>query len=349
MNTQVQMNNLSHEDVQIRIEEYRTTIHALEAFVSMVTWDPSSKLQIPGSRFSIGRRMDTSSANRISPNCTVTPDTVVQRDVNLGYVVEAKISLPQNNNDNWRDVVYQMVKYDDDLTGWWTEKEMILVSCPVLLLHISRSADFRMYLESLIDGKQVYFVKPVSIVEFNRSLQVKEFLFLRLHWGEIEDPDVLQALKRGCQIPIENVLANPSYGEKKFCDFPPIPEHTMTILWQDIFTEMKQKVEYDQNAKAYPLNVNVENLTLELQKLYGVVGKEPRQITYPRVEWVRDALDCFVKLGLAKKVDEIGNYLILFKLIRQNIVEYFRGWRDVKNSEETEQQEKQLLLFEMDQ
>jgi hypothetical protein len=58
----------------------------------------------------------------------------------------AKKSLPQNNNDNWRDVVDQLLKYDDDLTGWWTDNEFISVSCPVLLLHISRSADFGMYL-----------------------------------------------------------------------------------------------------------------------------------------------------------------------------------------------------------
>ena len=286
MNIQAQAEILSLEDVKNRIEDYRTTIHALEAFTSMVTWDSSSKQQIPGSRYSIGRRMETSSANRISPNTAITPDTIIQRNPNLGYVVEAKKSLPQNNNDNWRDVIDQLLKYDDDLIGWWTENELISASCPVLLLHISRSADFCMYLDSLIKGQQVTFIKPVSIVEFDRSMQVKEFLFLRLIWGNIEDSTVLTGLRSGRQISIENVLANPSYGEKKFCDFQPIPEHTMTILWQDLFTEMKQKVTYDQKAKAYPINVNIENLTVELQKLYGAVGIEPRQITYPRAEWV---------------------------------------------------------------
>jgi hypothetical protein len=194
------------------------------------------------------------------------------------------------------------------------------------------------------------FLSPVSIVEFNRSNEVKEFLFLRLHWGSIKDTTVSKVLTSGCSIPIESVLANPSYGEKKFYDSPPIPEYMMTILWQDIFTEMKQRVEYDQKIKAHPLTVNVESLTLELQKLYGAVGNEPRQITYPRVEWVREALDCFVILKLARKAGDNGNYLVLFKLLRHNnLVEFFRTWREVVENEQAGQQEKQLPLFQIDQ
>jgi hypothetical protein len=346
MNMQARIDVLSLEDVNILMENYRTTIHALEAFISMVTWDSSSKQQIPGSLYSIGRRMETSSTNRISPEATVTPDSVIQRNSNIGYVVEAKRSLPQNKNDNWRDVVNQLLKYDDDLTGWWAEDEFINVSCPVLLLHISRSADFSMYIDSLMNANKLDFQRPVSIVEFNRSNEVKEFLFLRLHWGNIEDSTVSMLLTSGCSIPIEKVLANPSYGEKKFYDSQPIPEYMMTILWQDIFTEMKRRVEYDQKNKVYPLKVNIESVTLELQKLYGAEGNEPRQITYPRVEWVRDALDCFVKLKLARKTGDNGNYLILFKqLSHNNLIEFFRTWREVVEKEQAGQQEKQLPLF----
>ena len=348
MSTPAQNNDLSLEDVQKKIEDYRTTIQALEAFISLVTWDPGTKEQIPGSRYSIGRRMETSSKNRISPNTSVTPDSVIQRSSNLGYVVEAKKSLPHNKNDNWRDVVDQLLKYDDDLIGWWTDNELISLACPLLLLHISRSADFGMYLSSLITGSKLNFLRPVSIVEFNRSNEVKEFLFLRLHWGSIEDSTVSKVLSSGCSIPIESVLANPIYGEKKFYDSPPIPEHTMTILWQDIFTELKQRVEYDQKAKVYPLEVNAESLTLELQKLFGAVGNEPRQITYPRVEWIREALDCFVMLKLAKKLDDNGNYLILFKLLRHNLVELFRKWREAADDIEADKKEKQLPLFLVD-
>jgi len=348
MSTKVKINDLSLEEVQVKIENYRTTILALEAFISLITWDIINNKQIQGSRFSIGRRMDTSSTNKISQNCTVTPDAVIQREINLGYIVEIKKSLPKNQNDNWQEVIDQLVKYDDDLLGWWTDNEMISIPCPVLLLHISRSADFGMYLDSLINGKKLSFDKSVSIVEFDRSQQVKEFIFLRLQWGKIENSDVLKNLKSGREIPVEKVLANPIYGEKKFCDFEPCPEHTMYILWNDIFTGLKQKVEYDQKLRAYPLRVNAEVLTLELQKLFGAEGNEPRQITYPRTEWIRNALDCFVKIGSANKIDDNGNYLILFKLIKQNLLEIFRKWRDVIDSNEIDKQEIQPHLFETD-
>src|SRR5258708_31042461 len=107
--------------------------------------------------------MNTSHVNRVAPDTIVTPDAVIQLSNGLGYVVEAKKSLPLNS-DYWVNEVEQLQKYDDDLTGWWIEPAPMV--CIVLLLHYSRSVKFINYLRDQLDQGKVIFQKKVSVVEF---------------------------------------------------------------------------------------------------------------------------------------------------------------------------------------
>jgi len=57
----------------------------------------------------IGRRMATSTENRISPSNVVTPDCVVQFQESQGLVAEAKLGLPRNE-EIWDDDIKQLGK-----------------------------------------------------------------------------------------------------------------------------------------------------------------------------------------------------------------------------------------------
>ena len=344
MNTQATEHLPDVQEIREGISDYRITIKVLQSFASLITWDTKSDRQVPGSNFAIGRKMDTSIKNKIHPNNNVTPDLVVQSSPNLGYIVEAKSGLPKNQH-NWLDYVRQLQKYDDGLIGWWTNDENLPTSCIVLLLDITRSGIFKAYLNNLIQSGQVFFDRPISIVEFTRTPQVKEFWFLRKHWGDIKDNSLSTTLDTGVSIPIEDVVANPVYGKLKFYDAkPPFIEHTMEELWQNIFNERKQEVEYDESLRAWPLRVNVNELTKELQKLYGSKGKNKREVAFPLNEWIREALDSFVYLKLAQK-EEDGNYDILFRLIKEDLISYFAGWRSIALRDSKRVKSKQLELF----
>ncbi|MBE0410774.1 MAG: hypothetical protein IBX69_13705 [Anaerolineales bacterium] len=330
------------EDIKQNIENYRTTIHALQALVSIVTWDKSDNQILEGAQTSFGRRMDTSPNNRIMPDHYVTPDIVIQRTQNLGYVVEAKKSLPVNQ-DYWQKTVFQLLKYDDDLLGWWTNDELMETTCLILLLHQPRSFDFRKYLEDYLDKESIEFKNKCSIVEFNRSSEVKEFIFLRKYWGSICDESISSGLESGKDVPVEKVLV--SYGEKKFYDSEPIIEYIMVILWQDLFTDMKTGVEYNEAHKAWLLNINIDDLTVELQKLFGSESNEYREIKYPKTSWVRKAMDAFVKIKLAKKANNGKDYKVLFKYLHGDPIEKFSKHRE-QPDEDIGIKAEQLTFFE---
>lgn len=318
MNTK---DNITLKKVKENSEDYRTTILALQAIIGFLTWDKKNNRRIRGSKDSFGRKMDTSAKNQIAPNSTITPDAIIQKDISLGYIVEAKKSLP-NNQEHWQKIVNQIKKYDDNLKGWWTDSELIGRICLILLLEISRSHSFKKYIEKKIErGEITPFTYPFSIVEFSRSLELNAYLFIRKYWGKIEDKSTSERLENGEKIPILKLIG--SYGEKKFYDSPPEVEYIMVILWQDIFTAKKYEVEYDENKKAYAFDVNIGELTKELQMLFGSKGNEHREISYPQYSWVRQAIEEFEKINLAEKKSDDGDYTILVKKINGNIIDKF--------------------------
>jgi hypothetical protein len=80
----------------------------------------------------------------------------------------------------------------------------------------------------------------------------------------------------------------------------------MEILWQNIFTQEavdneSSLVIHDPKEKTWRIPVNVDDLTTKVQKLYGSVGSQDREVEYPQISWVREALEKFVSIGLAEK------------------------------------------------
>ncbi len=337
MSTVDQMDEDNITVIKAAIEDYQSTIHAIQCFISITTWKDGEV--IPDSHSSIGRKMDTSTANPIESNNTVTPDIVIQRTELLGYVAEVKKSLPQNQ-DYWRKIVEQLRKYDDDLVGWWTDDELIEEMCVVLLLHISRVADFRDFLIKKMSEETIEFKNPVCLVEFTRSPEMIEFIFLRNFWGEIKDHEVADVLRSGKQIPIEKVVS--TYGVKKYYDSVPETVHTMVILWQDVFNPMRSDVEFDESQRAWPLKVSISDLTTELQKLYGSPGGGAREVSFPKPPWIKTALDNFVKQGLAKPLEEDG-YVVFFKLLKTDLIERFAKHESKKADEKNTSE--QIALF----
>jgi hypothetical protein len=266
----------------------------------------------------------------------------VQRTTEFGYIVEAKKSLPMSKND-WDKYVRQLLKYDDDLTGWWTRDSLIRSHATVLLIEISRSVEFCDYLSQYLATNQVVFDRPFSVVEFGRADEFIPYYLLRTKLGDIEDDDIRETLRKGKKVVIEEVIR--AYGQIKFYDSEPEPEFTMAVIWNDLFTEMARSTEIDKNRKAYIFEVDVISITKELQKLYGSNGNAPRQVEFPRKTWVRKAFDAFSRLGY---VESIGHdrYRVFYKQIRGDILERFTKQRINPKTKKPRDNGKQLSLFE---
>jgi hypothetical protein len=306
------------KEIKEKIENYISTIHVSQAFISLVTWKDNRVTD--GTHYSFGRRMNTSDQNRISPNELVTPDIVIQCQPDLGYIVEVKKTLSKDNRE-WENVSKQIIKYDDLLTGWWeSSDETIDKQCVVLLIHQTRSIEFCDFFREYGKRDNITIAENISIVEFNRADESNQYYFLRLQFGHIYGDQLERKLHNGIDIPIMKVLS--SYGTQKFNDHePPVVEYMMAILWQDIFNSMRGK-DIDKRYKGFPIEVNVNQLVTELQKLYGSEGKNHRDVEFPQKKWVVDAMDAFVDRGFAWK-SEGDKFIVIFKLLRRDPIEVF--------------------------
>jgi len=340
------------KEIKENINDYITTVNALLCFIALTTWENE---QSGGNYYcSFGRTMTTSPYNSISANTDITPDEVLQLSGDIGFVIEAKISLPQNK-DLWEDLERQLRKYDDDLIGWWTENDKINKSNSILLIEISRSEEFREYHEKLIqDGKYSSDNRIVGI-EFSRADQFSNYIFFRTRWGHIDDSVLDKILRYGKKKDIQ--FAESKYGRIKFNDSEPEPEYLLTIMWQDIFTALHREVEYNKGLKCYPLNVDVEDITRELQRGYGsqalqkncnIEPNAEREVEFPQISWVRSALDILEKLKVAKKNTQ-NNYAIYFNRLRtEDMVKYFSKYRKRKKEPPSEDQAQISLFSERD-
>lgn len=301
------------DEVRRKIEEYETTIMGLRALCRIIS--DHYKVDDPTMAFraSYGRRMTTSAANCIHPNNTATPDAVIQIEDYWGMVVEAKRTMPQNNNDRWRDTVDQLRKYDDNLLGWWTQSGELIPANVALLIDVDRSIDFSRYIQSLIDcGEIPAFQNPTSIVEFFKKQEVKQFLRVRQVWGRVEPKILSQKLEGGKSISVEGLID----GQRFYDQEPEAVEYTMVLLWQTVFTERYIEARFDESAKVWLIEVDLDELTQSLQKLYGQKSNETRERTFPRKKWIQKALDAFVLLDFAFHPEEKNKYVIKFKRLR---------------------------------
>lgn len=334
---------LTLEQVKERIDEYKGTIHALQAFVSLTTWDKTERQKRSDTIFSFGRRMSTSPKNLVIPNSEITPDTVIQVSKQIGYVVEAKYSMPRDSQ-HWGDDANQILKYDDDLTGWWTDDGKIIAYNNIMLIHWSRSVQFIEFLENWIAKGNIKLSPTTAIVEFTKSDNAKEFYNLRLLWGQIANAELARTLRYGTMIPIEKVVG--TYGSKKFYDAEPkVVEFTMSIIWQDYLNERANRDLYNKKLGGIPVYIKLDELTTELQRLFGQHSTSPRDVEFPHKNWIQAAMDEFVNIKLARRLDENPDgydYLVIFRKINKELLEYF-----VENRRKAGKAEKakQLGLF----
>lgn len=315
------------EKIREENENYISTINAAVSFISIVTWNGHSIS--PECCYSIGRNMLTSDHNKVIVNGNITPDVVIEMDNQTGFIVEIKKSLP-NDEKHWEEIFNQLYKYDDDLIGWWKqEDESVEKINIVLLIHQSRIVKFIRFLENHLVENGYSFSNYFSIVGFNRSEEVKHYYFHQLRYGKTSSEELTSRLYDGIEVPIEKVFE--SFPNLLFFDNePPAVEYTMGILWQHLFNSLPRG-EYDHHLKGNPIEINIDDITLDLQRLFGhKKGDGARNVEFPQKTWIIKAMDCFVLIGLAKKKDK-ENYTVIFKQIREELVEYFCKHLSKKN------------------
>ncbi len=298
--------------VRERIDNYRQTIFAIWALVSVCTWDKDSGKIGEGRRFAIGRRM-----TRVSSGVDITPDVVVQLTREVGLVAEAKRTLPADDG-RWVAEIEQLRSYGEELSGWWNEGERIRVHDVGLLIHQFHGPRFLAFLKKQIEGGVVFRRNP-CVIEFNVTEQIGQRMFLCLREGQLAIADLTQSLVDGVPVPMEKVLA--TYGERAFYDAEQEVEYLMERIWMDFVVGGTEGRVRGSGERHLEVPISAAAVTAGLQAGYGAKGGG-RDGDYPKVSWVRGAMDRFVAIGLARKVSA-DQYVVLYRDIKGDLIERF--------------------------
>ena len=306
--------------VRERIDNYVQTVAAVWAVISVVTWDSKVRRVREGRRYAVGRRMTP-----VTGGPDLTPDLVAQLGAGAGFLAEAKRTLPADEK-RWGDALTQVARYDKPLRGWWTADETIEDHDVALLVHQSLGPRLIAYQRKLEGENRTSFRRNLCVIEFGLSEQVNQRMFVCLRQGNLRDAQCSERMEMGVMVPMERVVA--TYGPKSFYDSAPEPEYLMAFIWNDFVVPGRQGRTRDEKGKI-EVPLSVAAMADELQRAFGAQASAPREIEYPKQAWIRRAMDCFVSLKLARRVDD-DKYIVIYKEFRSDLIERFHRFRKLE-------------------
>jgi hypothetical protein len=204
--------------------------------------------------------------------------------------------------------------------GWFSSDGRVSQSDAVYLIHQSRAVDLCDYLKQLKEKGELK-LNHAAVVSFIRTEQVKTFITLRKEDGEIRDSQLNDRWRRTNQVPLEKIISK--FGQVKFYDAAPPLAYTLEIIWTQVLAARIEDTSYDAKEKCYPMLVTPSDIRAELAKYFRIPRNDERDPEIPKTDWVVNAFDMLVDLGLGEKVKDSEAYRIRYKNKRGDILESF--------------------------
>lgn len=308
-----------HQATREMCDTYTDGVFAVLALVNESRWDPEKKVLRDNIQYQFGRRMTTSPSNRVRPAVDVTPDCVVQIDTGRGFVAEAKLGLPKDETV-WDDDINQLLKYDDDLAGWWTANERIETSDIIGLVPLARAVRFADRLENGRAAGKWRFERHICVLGFFKMSGVRDFMTLKKEGGRLSDAQLDRRLRESVPIAFERLILE--YHDTKFVDHPPPMPYILQIMWDYLFALYAAEVPKEEGQDWVQLSIPLKKAVADLQSYYGFQSSGTRSPEIPRPSWVRKALDLLVQFKMADAVSE-DQYLIRYKRTRGDTLNRF--------------------------
>jgi hypothetical protein len=302
------------------IDNYNSTVDALVLFGHVLVWDDGKKAFRRGSSFSIGRRFKCSSTNGIHPDGEVTPDLAVVATSDYGILAEAKISF-QGTPDSRRDDLRQLMKYDDDLSGWPTTSRKIARNDLVLLPHYTREGDVKILLEKASEEGKFVIQRKFAAISFVRFQQAGgEYMAFHIFYGSLSDSHLQERFKP-LSVPFEKV--RPLYSYKIYDVEPPLPL-ILTILWDQVLSDLVGIEKYKLGLKAQiDVECTVDQIVDYFSKAFAPTQGDPLDPKLPKRIWIKRALDFLAECKLAKSSDPNADQFVIQYRRKSSTLEYF--------------------------
>ena len=274
------------------VDDYLQSLYGLQAFLHSALWDDTKRELRGNGRSSTQRRMTPTKGENPHDQ---KPDGVVQVSNEYGIVVEMKKHFIDDKTEHFD----QVMKYDQDLVGWWTSDETISSYDLVLMTHYfssTRALDaFKKWTE---DGNK--YAHPFAIVSFTYSDGAKSYLALQRVFGQLTDAIHDEAL-RGIK-PVNMQVLKRIIADWKFYDAPPPVVHTMELLLDYVCPTLPKESEFDKTKGKHKVFVKMTvDEAIKYLSHYCPKPTDSRDCQLPRREWIEEALEELVYCRLATK------------------------------------------------
>lgn len=319
------------QQLRDEIDRYKDSLYAIVGFMNLYRYDDDAKnmredvVLFQGRQLSAPESADNEAGNA-EPPVYLTPDLGVLLPDDTGVLGEVKASFPADRNLWIRDF-QQLMKYDQNLTGWPNSSGEVTTHDVVLLLHYSRSVAVRKFYDANKDV-EITFTRPFCIIEFNRITQSKEYFSLRIQAGTLSRTQVNLRLEEGVLIPM--IVYVSAYSACKLYDcLPPMP-YLLDLIWSNVVTlkasEDPKFPKLRRNQKI-EVELSVSEITEQLYRqysFYSLHGDQPeRQPKIPKQRWVKDACNRLVAAGNAIWIDDANDQLKFLFVRRDDVLDYF--------------------------
>lgn len=326
--------------IKDEIDDYEMTVGVVKVFGHEMIWSAKNKDIIPGAIFWCGRRMTTSATNKISPSNKITPDIVIRINGKIGTVAEVKQSLPKNQ-DHWRKPFNQLIKYDDELAGWFPENNDTLEHDIVLLIPDHLSVQIEDYVRQEAQNGLLNFKRNFAMVAYHRTTRSQEFISLRKFFGSISDAKKDEELRLVKLIPISIIFA--IYNFFFIDQRPPLP-YIMNAVWEQIanYIDIDKVIE---DSDSNNIQFSLQKMIHDLKQANFADGSDPRNPSLPRSKWIRQAIDKLVEEKFLIKRGKNSYHIPLKKYQRLKEPLDTFSKKLAKSMADKENQKKQLPLF----
>jgi hypothetical protein len=288
-------------------DNYDRTVQALKGLARELLWDDKQKCRVEDGRWFMGRRMHINAppapeGGKSKKKQVVTPDLVVQPDANFGYVVEAKASLPRDDDHRRRNLI-QIFKYGEALQGWETIDERIKTHDVVLLVDHFHGKSACKAIEELRSNGLRSKAK-LAVVRFGILERRENTLSLELECGELTSVDKVNKLLGPLAVPLGAIVCDPNFISVQLYDGEP-PEPTLMKFIHESFMNhlSREELEFLRSQGEVELDVDVVKLRQLLSETIGPGHNGKRVPEIPKLVWVKRAMKRFVELGWAKGED----------------------------------------------
>lgn len=277
------------------VDNYEQSVHATLTTLHIYKYDDDSRQIDPNIKSWFGKKMKPGD---------ITPDLLIQLNANRGIVVELKRSLPKNDEsrDLWQTEFEQLKRYDCDMTGWETANKKITEQDLILLT----SQKLGMIVSDYIDENNLTFndfSKNFAVLEFNPASGIKHAIFLRKIKGNITDFKKItnDKLRNGITVALEYLLMS-GLSKVKFVDTKPNIVYLMAVMWDFIFSSIPNEEDWrnareSKGGKIVEILVEIDDLRDKVNQNFTINSDN----SVVKSEWIKEALENFVKIKLAKK------------------------------------------------